>query len=110
MSEIGNIDIKGIGSDLHSRKGEKKPADVTGEAFDQLLENLKSVENEMDVALNNPSAQNTTAVSNSVNALGNYIKKIEGIVEKISPDSQAKPKSVKFAISQYEQSEKAKKV
>ena len=106
MNEINNINIKGIGPDHDTSKSEKKPVDVTGEAFDQLLENLKSVESEMDVAFNNPSAQNTTAVSNSVNALGNYIRKIEGIVEKISPDNQTNPKSIKFAISQYEQGRK----
>ena len=101
MSEINNINIKGLSSNLKSPGIDKNPTDIAGEAFDQLLENLKSVENEMEAALNNPSVQNTTAVSNSVNTLGNYIKKIEGIVEKISPENQAKP--TKFAISQYEQ-------
>ncbi len=102
-------DIKGLTADLKSNKRDKKPDDVADEAFGQLLENLKSVENEMDAALNNPSAQNTTAVSNSINTLGNYIKKIEGIVEKISPENQVKPKSTKSAISQYEQNKKTDK-
>ncbi len=108
MSEINSIDVKAL-TDLKSQKSSKKPAEVAGDAFDLLLENLKSVENEMDAALNNPSAQNTTAVSNSINTLGNYIKKIEGIVEKISPENQTKPKPSKLAISQYEQHKKPEK-
>ena len=107
MNEVKTVGIQGIGSDLASQKSEKRSADAAGKAFDQLLENLKLVENEMDVVLDNPSVHNATDVSNSVHTLGNYIKRIEGIVEKISPENRTK--SMTFAISQYEQSKKAEK-
>jgi len=108
MTDIKSIGVSSIKPDLKSNTGDKR-LQGSDEAFDILLENLKSVEHELDSALQNPSTDSPTAVSNSVNALSNYIKKIEGIVEKISPDHQVASTVKNYAISQYEQNNSGKK-
>jgi len=107
MTDVKNIGISSIKPDLKV-KNEKLDTN-TDKAFDQLLENLKTMESEIDSTLLNPANENSTAVSNSVNTLSNYIKRIEGMVEKISSDHQVNSNTKSYAISQYEQNSNDKK-
>jgi hypothetical protein len=107
MTDVKNIGISNLKPDLKVKNEKLDPN--TDKAFDQLLENLKSMENEIDSTLTNPVDENPTAVSNSVNTLSNYIKRMEGMVEKISPDHQVNSNVKNYAISQYEQNSNDKK-
>ncbi|MBT4289700.1 MAG: hypothetical protein HOD92_20440 [Deltaproteobacteria bacterium] len=107
MTDVKNIGISNIKPDLKVKN--EKPDPNTDKAFDQLLENLKTMESEIDSTLLNPVDENPTAVSNSVNTLSNYIKRIEGMVEKISSDHQVNSNTKSYAISQYEQNSNDKK-
>lgn len=107
MTEIKNIGISGIKPDLKAKNEKLDPN--SDKAFDQLLENLKTMENEIDSTLKNPAGDNPVAVSNSVNTLSNYIKRIEGMVEKISSDHQVNSNAKTYGISQYEQNSNEKK-
>lgn len=112
MNEVNNLTtLQRLQAALQKRNRQNETLQNPEANFEELLKTveklermdneLESVGSEINQVVKQSDIKNTCGVSSGVSKIGNYIKNIEGLVEKLSTGKKAEKMESRYGLTHY---------